>query len=217
MFNWQYGSIGPDNGLAPNRRQDIIWTNGGLVYWWIYAPLGLNEWKPEHTLYGNFPHWTGLTSPNKILQISFPKTEEADVVKDNFTIASRSRFSTMAADNLVTQEVIASTAMVLTTFARNIPVLASEILNRCIFHFQCVRECTGLFRCGSQPSLAEPPLGFCSQWVIKFNSLSRTSGIELHVIHISRAIITYTLEWLSSVTQITHHLQVNLEKIIWRN
>ena len=29
--------------LAPTRRQAIIWTNDGLVYWRIYAPLGLNE------------------------------------------------------------------------------------------------------------------------------------------------------------------------------
>ena len=25
--NWQYSSIGLDNGLAPSRRQAIIWTN----------------------------------------------------------------------------------------------------------------------------------------------------------------------------------------------
>ena len=41
--NWQYISIGLDNGLAPNRRQAIIWTNDGLIYWCIYASLGLNE------------------------------------------------------------------------------------------------------------------------------------------------------------------------------
>ena len=34
----------PDNGLGLNRRQAIIWTNDGLVYWCIYASLGLNEW-----------------------------------------------------------------------------------------------------------------------------------------------------------------------------
>ena len=28
-FNWQYSSIGSDNGLAPTMRQAIIWTNGG--------------------------------------------------------------------------------------------------------------------------------------------------------------------------------------------
>ena len=38
--------IGLDNGLAPNRRQAIIWTNDGLDYWCIYASLGLNELSP---------------------------------------------------------------------------------------------------------------------------------------------------------------------------
>ena len=33
----------PGNGLAPVRQQAIIWTNGGIVYWHIYASLGLNE------------------------------------------------------------------------------------------------------------------------------------------------------------------------------
>ena len=28
-----------DNGLAPNRRQAIIWTNGDLIHWRIYAAL----------------------------------------------------------------------------------------------------------------------------------------------------------------------------------
>ena len=41
--NWQYGSIGSDDGLAPTRRQAIIWTNDGQVWWRIYASLGLNE------------------------------------------------------------------------------------------------------------------------------------------------------------------------------
>ena len=35
--NWQYGSIGSDNGLAPNRRQTIIWSNVGMLHWRIYA------------------------------------------------------------------------------------------------------------------------------------------------------------------------------------
>ena len=41
--NWQYGSIGSDNGLAPTRRQAIMWTNDGQVWWRIYASLGPNE------------------------------------------------------------------------------------------------------------------------------------------------------------------------------
>ena len=36
----QHGSY---DGLAPNRWRAIIWTNGDLVYWRIYASLGLNE------------------------------------------------------------------------------------------------------------------------------------------------------------------------------
>ena len=41
--NWQYSNIGLDNGLAPTRRQAIIWTNDGRSYQRIYASLGLNE------------------------------------------------------------------------------------------------------------------------------------------------------------------------------
>ena len=41
--NWQYGSIGSDNGLAPNRQKAIIVSTVGMLYWCIYASLGLNE------------------------------------------------------------------------------------------------------------------------------------------------------------------------------
>ena len=33
-------STGLDNGLAPNKRQAIIWTNADPVHWRIYAALG---------------------------------------------------------------------------------------------------------------------------------------------------------------------------------
>ena len=33
-------SLGSDNGLAPKRRQAIIWTNGNPAYRHIYAPVG---------------------------------------------------------------------------------------------------------------------------------------------------------------------------------
>ena len=46
--NWQYGGIGADNGLALNRRQAIIWTNVDMLYWRIYASLGLNELTHWH-------------------------------------------------------------------------------------------------------------------------------------------------------------------------
>ena len=42
--NWQV-CIGSGNGLAPVRQQIIIWTIDGMVYWRIYASLGLNELK----------------------------------------------------------------------------------------------------------------------------------------------------------------------------
>ena len=38
--NWQYSSIGSDNGSAPTRRQAIIWTNADPVHRRIYAALG---------------------------------------------------------------------------------------------------------------------------------------------------------------------------------
>ena len=41
--NWQNVTISSDNGLVLNRRQAIIWTNEDLVYWRIYASLGLSE------------------------------------------------------------------------------------------------------------------------------------------------------------------------------
>ena len=39
-----------DNGLAPNRRQAIIWTNDDPVQRRIYASLGLNELTPNFLL-----------------------------------------------------------------------------------------------------------------------------------------------------------------------
>ena len=41
--SWQYGSIGSDNGLDRNMWQAIIWNNVEMLYWHIYASLGLNE------------------------------------------------------------------------------------------------------------------------------------------------------------------------------
>ena len=43
--NKQYYSIGSCNGLVPTRGQAIIWSNDGIVYWRVYALLGLNELK----------------------------------------------------------------------------------------------------------------------------------------------------------------------------
>ena len=50
--NWQYASIGSDNGLEPSMRQAIIWTNAYPVHQRIYVALGGDglsslEWKHE--------------------------------------------------------------------------------------------------------------------------------------------------------------------------
>ena len=47
--NLQYSSLGSDNGLAPSRRQAIIWTNDGFFTDtnMIYASLGLNELRVQ--------------------------------------------------------------------------------------------------------------------------------------------------------------------------
>ena len=42
--------------------------------------------------------------------------------------------------------------------------------------------------------------GNFAKWVIKFNGLSWTADSEVHVVHISRVIITYALESSSSLT-----------------
>ena len=41
--NWQFSSIGSDNGLWPARWQAIIWTNDRLGWWRMDASLGLKE------------------------------------------------------------------------------------------------------------------------------------------------------------------------------
>ena len=38
-------SIGSGNGLAPNKRQAITWTNDYRVHWRIYAALGGDEFQ----------------------------------------------------------------------------------------------------------------------------------------------------------------------------
>ena len=43
--NWKLPSAVSDNGLAPNRRQAIIWTNADPIDWRVYAALGGDELK----------------------------------------------------------------------------------------------------------------------------------------------------------------------------
>ena len=41
--NWQYSRIDSDNGLAPSRRQAIIWTKDDLGNWSVYVSHSLYE------------------------------------------------------------------------------------------------------------------------------------------------------------------------------
>ena len=48
------------------------------------------------------------------------------------------------------------------------------------------------------------------EWVIKFNCHLGTADIRVRIVHTSCVIIAYTLESLSSLTQVTHNLQVTI-------
>ena len=51
--NWQYVGIGSENGVAPSRRQVIIWTNVDPVHQRISAALGGDELiAPENHING---------------------------------------------------------------------------------------------------------------------------------------------------------------------
>ena len=51
---------------------------------------------------------------------------------------------------------------------------------------------------GSMPENPKwPPRHWVSEWVIKFNGLSRTADSEVHIVHISRVFIACTLKSLS--------------------
>ena len=51
-----------------------------------------------------------------------------------------------------------------------------------------------------QPFILELATSPVSEWVIKFNGLSRTADSEVHIVHISRVIIACTLKSLSPPT-----------------
>ena len=45
--NWQYLNLGLDNGLVPNWRKAIIWSNDGPVHWRMMrhlAPMSYRNW-----------------------------------------------------------------------------------------------------------------------------------------------------------------------------
>ena len=54
--NWQLVSIGSGNGLAPNRRQAITWTNEDSVHRRIYAALGGDELSQVNEIHFKFEY-----------------------------------------------------------------------------------------------------------------------------------------------------------------
>ena len=68
--------------------------------------------------------------------------------------------------------------------------------------------------CGKLNADCVPWLGERERERIRLSAFFGTEDIGVHIVHISRVIITYTLGYLSSLTKITHNLQViiNLRK-----
>ena len=50
--NWQYGRIGSGNGLVTNMRQAIIWTNVGMLYWYVYQGYPAKRGLPAMLTHG---------------------------------------------------------------------------------------------------------------------------------------------------------------------
>ena len=48
--NWQYVSIGADNGMVPYGWKAIIWNNDGLVYWHTSASVARHQWVEMYIL-----------------------------------------------------------------------------------------------------------------------------------------------------------------------
>ena len=51
FLEWRW-SNSDSNGLAPNRRQAITWTNDGPVHWRIYAAIGGDELRNQTDVSG---------------------------------------------------------------------------------------------------------------------------------------------------------------------
>ena len=66
--DWQYVSTGSDNGLAPYRQKNIIWTNDSLVYWRTYVCAN----PPQRVkILGNQLHLNSLASGIDIVVITY--------------------------------------------------------------------------------------------------------------------------------------------------
>ena len=63
--HWGPINIVSNNGLAPNRRQAVIWTNGSSFYWHVNASRGLND-DVGYSIHIIVPHNTHVTYGNAI-------------------------------------------------------------------------------------------------------------------------------------------------------
>ena len=54
-------ACGSDNGLAPNRRQVILWNNDDSVHWLIYASPGPNVLNYNTNMVLNLPNHFEIT------------------------------------------------------------------------------------------------------------------------------------------------------------
>ena len=70
--NWQSVSTGSGNGLAPTRRQAIIWTNADLVQWRIYAALGGDELSFSYQCAECWPE-ARIKCPQNLVHINISK------------------------------------------------------------------------------------------------------------------------------------------------
>ena len=83
--NFQLPNNGLDNGLAPNRRQAIIWTNVDPIHWRIYAALGggdelmkvriyihfhiCSSWKLQSQLKHNIMKWNNQFQAMQVMTL----------------------------------------------------------------------------------------------------------------------------------------------------
>ena len=88
--NWQYSSIGSDDGLAPTRRQAIIWTIADPIHWRMYAALwGGEGWKNDDPNVTVTSRWAlqRLKSPATALSVVCIMSPSWSLIMFQFCIA----------------------------------------------------------------------------------------------------------------------------------
>ena len=70
--NWQFLCTSLDNGLAPNRRQAIIWNNAEPIHWRIYVAPGADELN-HPTEFGLIVKNLPITSVHVVTLFKHPK------------------------------------------------------------------------------------------------------------------------------------------------